>query len=292
MKTEGVEDLISRVAQGEIALVHQVLGLLAYEYLLLPVTSKFNTGDARGTQRVTVPTMQVDGRTVVPVFTSEDAFSAWSDGQHHCLSLIGADVVDSVPRGAGMLINPGQPFCLELSPPELETIVRVANGVPAAVENSPKASAVKPRKSANKISGTLLPALQELFKSFPAVVEAFSVPVKTPTSDVVLGLLTDGLKPDQRFELLGQIAEISRRIFGNVGAVEVFDDLHSRVSTSWELFQAQTPFYSRQSGGGSEEPPTPEKLARNIEKLKEPADKKRLFSVSRLFGHAARNPLQ
>ncbi len=317
MKTERVNDLISRVAQGEISLVHEVLESLAHEYLLLPVSAKFNTGDARGTQRVTVPTLQLDARTVVPVFTSEDAFSSWSDGHHNCLSLIGADVVDSVPRGAGMIINPGQPFSLELSPAELEAIVRVANGeslgsLPVASRATTANGGGQARNSKNgidRISEQLVPQLHEVFRDFPAVLEAFVVPVKTPTSEVVLGLLTEGLKADLRFDLLSRIAEISRAVFGNVGAVEVFDDLHSRVSTSWELFQAQAPFYSRSSSRSelqqpAEQPTGPlagqplagQQLVGQIEKhdhqpTKATAKGKKLFLVSRLFGNGARNSL-
>lgn len=63
----------------------------------------------------------------------------------------------------------------------------------------------------------------------------------------VLGLLTKGLDPDRRFLLIDQIAEISRMFFGAAGAVEVYDDLESTTSSSWELFNALTPFYSRQN---------------------------------------------
>jgi len=49
------------------------------------------------------------------------------------------------------------------------------------------------------------------------------------------------------------IAELAKNLFGEVGAIQVFDDLHRSASSSWELFNTLPPFYirgkpSRQSG--------------------------------------------
>jgi len=46
--------------------------------------------------------------------------------------------------------------------------------------------------------------------------------------------------------LIDQIAEVSRKYYGSAGAIEVYDDLNLKTSSSWELFKTLAPFYTRE----------------------------------------------
>ena len=220
MSNLGLESVLAKVAKGEI-------DLLIDEYIILPVSKKMR-GPGK-TEQISVPTIHLAGKKFVPAFTSEDLFSAWAEGRYNCLSLIGGDIAASVPGGSGLIINPGSATAIQISP---ETLLELAGHGPAPKEASAE---------------DLNTQLRTLLKEHATVSEAYLAPVAAQANpqmaELLLGLLYHRVLPEDRFNLLSAIAQISSDHFGSAGAIEVYDDLHLKHSNSWELFQALTPFY-------------------------------------------------
>jgi len=213
--------VLAKVAEGEI-------DLLVDEYIILPVSKKMR-GPGQ-TEQISVPTILVAGKKFVPAFTSDELFSTWADGRYNCLSLIGGDIAAAVPVGSGLIINPGTASAIQIS---ADTLIELAGREPAASE--PPAT-------------DLNAELRALLKEHGTVSEAYLAPVTAQgnqqMAELLLGLLYHRVLPEDRFNLLSAIAQISSDHFGSAGAIEVYDDLHLKHSHSWELFQALTPFYS------------------------------------------------
>ncbi|MCB0360556.1 MAG: hypothetical protein KDD44_12995, partial [Bdellovibrionales bacterium] len=86
--------------------------------------------------------------------------------------------------------------------------------------------------------------MRSLVRGFPEIAEAYYLNAEHEHAEGVLGLLTYGMSSERRFQLIADVAELSRNVFGEAGAIEVYDDLHEPQSGSWELFQMLVPFYS------------------------------------------------
>ena len=68
----------------------------------------------------------------------------------------------------------------------------------------------------------------------------------------MLGIILESMHSEERFLMIEGIAEIARKHFGEAGAIEVFDDLAEKNSSSWDLFSAERPFYFRDELGRSD----------------------------------------
>jgi hypothetical protein len=88
--------------------------------------------------------------------------------------------------------------------------------------------------------------LSSLLEKYPGVEEAYLASTKLAHPGCVLGVLSERLGSEERFGLIEGVANISRSVFGEAGAIEVYDDLNSQTSRSWDLFNTLAPFYSRQ----------------------------------------------
>ncbi|MBP9839280.1 MAG: hypothetical protein KBC84_11300 [Proteobacteria bacterium] len=87
--------------------------------------------------------------------------------------------------------------------------------------------------------------LENLFLQFPEIEEAYIIDHKNQS--IALGILSEEMSLESRFNLVEEIANISREFFGEAGSIEVYDDLSASTSTSWELFRSYTPFYEKKS---------------------------------------------
>jgi len=222
---------------------HLQLLRLAEEYVFLPVARK-KSGPG-GTEQISVPTIFENALALVPTFTSEDLFSAWSNGRFHCLSLIGADIVAAVPAGAGIIVDPGSPQSYQLNAQELEKLAEL--DLPTFVDDEP---AVRP-----EISAELHSALSSLMSRHPSVSEAYLTFGDGNSAEFLLGLLYRSVSPGDRFNLLSEIADIASSQLGEISAIEVYDDLYLSHSGSWILFNALTPFYVAEQASINEHSP-------------------------------------
>ena len=290
-----VESFLEKIAAGQTEYLSDLLRHLADEILYTPAVCIENTGDPKGTNKIRVAMFSSEGRSIVPTFSSEEYFVDWSDGKHQCFSVSGADLALSLPGNTWLVLNPGYANDLELSPEQVSAIA--ASGVvsehPGYTPQEPVEAEVRRPTQTNLraafteengmpagaaaasdtavtsfsfVSEEVCADLASVLERTPEVEEGYFEPSVGGTAQAALGLLTKRLSAERRFLLIDEIAEISRRFYGSAGAIEVYDDLHLGTSSSWELFKALAPFYTREtqepalsqdsSGlfGGEEEP--------------------------------------
>lgn len=241
------------------------------KYFIVPVTRFEKPGSQSSSQSVKLPILELPLMQCVPVFTTEELFFEWTDGTHQCLSLSGADLILSLAENIGIVIDLKNVDCQYVTPHEVAELRSNLLGVteePAPsqafktqavsedpmstqsqsqswIEEWPKAPA---RETNAETYQDLLSDLVSLLAEYPEVLEAFFLSSKDNSgveSEGILGLLNESLSTDRRFLLMARIAEVSRKHFGTVGALGVYDDLGNKNSSSWELFKTLAPFFVR-----------------------------------------------
>lgn len=242
---EGIELYLRRIAAGEDDQLPLLMRCLSEHMLYTPVTQVAADADGKGTKKVKVASFSSGGKNIVPSFTTEEYFLEWSDGKHQCFSVAGGDLALTLPKGTWLVINPGTSSTVELSPEQLAVVA--LGEIPP-----PEEPAAREEEDA-EAELNLEPPIEEVRANLSAVLranarieEAYFQYYSQGATRAVLGLLTPSLSPEERFVLIDQIAEVSRRYFGTAGAIEVFDDLGLKRSSSWQLFNALTPFYERE----------------------------------------------
>lgn len=261
------DELVKEALKGGGEARLMLLREFANQMAVLPVVSYSSESDGPERKKISVATTMIAGRRQVPVFTSEDCFFAWTDGTHQCFSLLGADIAMTLPPESYLLINPGQRYSIELTPdevrqvadnnfPVIETKVASALNVEddsAAVNEEPVENNIIEIKQTERESLSIpgreevISALNKLFEEFKSISEAYFVETGGRYNGPVLGLLTKNLNTEGRFLIIEKIADLSRRLYHEAGAIEVYDDLHSASSSSWELFNAEEPIYTLSS---------------------------------------------
>lgn len=268
-----LKSCLRRVARGETEYLEQLLILLSQSLLFVPVRSarEFAESDF---QRLRIPTFSRGATKVLPVFVTEEALILWS-GDYQCIGLLGADVALSVPEEVWLVVNPGQVTEVELSPSEVAKIARIDS--PQPKHSAPMMEVVASQSREDRESHAIpdpstvdveavLEDLRELLDSREEVSEGFFEMIGGAYSFAILGVLRKEMDSESRFLMMADIAEISRKHFGIAGGIEVYDDLHMPRSNSWELFQALTPFYSKDTPERVE-PGAAAPLRSKIEKL-------------------------
>jgi len=85
--------------------------------------------------------------------------------------------------------------------------------------------------------------LEILLARFPEVSEAYLYAPKTGKQSAVLGVLCKKMNSDRRHSFFEDVAMISNQYFGTTDAIDVYDDLTSEKTNSWDLFSGLSPFY-------------------------------------------------
>ncbi len=237
-----IDPLLLRIVRGEVRELAAVLELLAAEPLFVPATeilegkSKF-----RGAESLcaAVVTHGIGEKKFVPVFTCEEWLSNWAAGRdYQSLSIAGADLALALPEDVWLQINPGRNNSLDLTP---DVVRELASLSPVRGADFKYAAQVQPGDS-------VLAELKQLFLEFPEVIEAYFVELEDDYGRSVLGLLLDRIEAERRFMLVHRIAGISQRHYKFASAVEVYDDLCLKSSSSWDLFSTIAPCYVRSDG--------------------------------------------
>lgn len=269
-----VEYLLNRVAAGESRLIEDLLALLADTPLYTPVSNVHDLSDSQGTNVVQVATFSRGSKKLVPTFTNEQIFREWSAGRYQCFALVGADLALSLPEGTSLAVNPGQSHYLELNRSQVKRLKSLeaapragGEAAPAkqeAVSTDPIELQAAPERPVFQLHSAddlrldddwvpeplfersgLTDHLAQLLSRFPEVEEAYFQDHEDTGGQAALGLLCRGLDAERRFILFDELAELSRCYYGIAGAIDVFDDLDVRASSSWDLFKSLTPVYSR-----------------------------------------------
>ncbi|MCB0343689.1 MAG: SseB family protein [Bdellovibrionales bacterium] len=267
---------LRRVARGESEYLEQLLVLLSNSLLFVPVRSA-NEFAGSDTQRLRIPSFSRGNTKVLPVFVTEEALILWS-GDYQCIGLLGADVALSAPEEVWLVVNPGQVTEVELSPSEVAKMARmdspepnrtvpISDALASASNDFGSVGNAIPDPSTVDVD-KVLTDLRTLLSTYEEVSEGFFEMIGGAYSFAILGVLREEMDSERRFNMMAEIAELSRRYFGIAGGIEVYDDLHIARSNSWELFQALTPFFA-----AKEDAPTQPKGALLRSKIEKVADK-------------------
>lgn len=104
--------------------------------------------------------------------------------------------------------------------------------------------AVGTKKNQYKKEQAALEKLAALFAKHGEIREAYFLETNGERSGGIVGLFCTKISAEDRFGLIAEIAEISRTVYGEGGALDVFDDLAHPSSNSWEIFSPIAPFYT------------------------------------------------
>ncbi|MCC6220003.1 MAG: SseB family protein [Deltaproteobacteria bacterium] len=256
-----LKNFFELIAQGSSEHLQKAYDLLLEANLFVPVTFSTVNGSSGGVEKYSVPTFTDKGTVLLPVFSSEDFFNAWSAGRYECLSVPGESLSLVVPRDSCLVINPGNECSVRISAEDLANIAQLAAGEFEVREDAELSSAVvEPLEpSQDNLASANIEKMEfslvKLLERYEEVAEAYYLDRRTKFSDGSLGLLAENLTADRRFRLIADIGEISRKYCGTAGAIEVYDDLSSTLSHSWELFSSLTPFYVRMDSADCDDLP-------------------------------------
>lgn len=244
-----IEMYLERLASGDVGVRDALLRLLAGHVVFTPVTLFSDDPDSPEKKRIKVYTIEEEGQRIVLTFTSEDLLLEFGEN-FQCLPVSGGDLALTLPAGTVIRINSGSKSEYTLTQKEVSILGELDLGM-EFVQTAPEVTEV----SESVLKDVATEDLSQLFVSYPEVREAFFLEHHTDLHEAVLGLLVEAQRVDRRFVLMTEIGEVARARYGYVGAIEVFDDLNSKHSGSWELFKAISPFYVAE-----DEPPLVENL--------------------------------
>lgn len=229
-----LNSLLAEIAEGAESSRPQFLSALAGHILVVPVMkAASNEQIEKSLEVVKVPTFTARERNLMPAFTDVALFEQWSQGRYDSVTLMGIDISLVMPPATWLVINPGSETSTQISPEELSTLDAASRDDATSVGDGER----------DGVRNLAESDLRSCFARYPEIEEAYLEPSPSGSGEAVVGLMCSDLKPDRRFMLMAEIAEISRNAFGLAGAIEVFDDLHAEGSRSWDLFKGHSPFY-------------------------------------------------
>ncbi len=274
--TSGVQTLLEQylkeIRTGSGFARRKALAALSSELVFVPVIRSENVGDAK---KVRIVSDHEGDNKVIFAFSSEEGFQIWADGKDFSyFSLAAGDLALTVPEGSRLEFNRGTPSAVRLSAEEVQVLAYPSD---LEIEEEPEVESESATETADrdveselariadldeseflKLSdpdlvrperattvGEEIQMLTALFAEYSQIEEAYFIEDHVANSNRQLGILRGSMDGERRFGLIEGIAEISRKCFGEAGIIEVYDDLHSPHSSSWELFNAQAPFFSR-----------------------------------------------
>jgi hypothetical protein len=281
-----VDDLVRRISMGESSWWDSLLEGLPGQSVFTAKVRVTTEQNGETKTRVTLKVIKRGEKKLIPIFTSEDLLHEWlglfdHDGRKTgSFQLAAGDLALTLEDGAGMIINPGSIFSLELSPeqvkyladapiqPAAPTPKRVRLNEPEEIRYSARnrlaisketkvnegSERVKDkeehRSKTQKFNRLTFNAEQNFvkdlvpyLKSTSAIREAYFLHTGGELAAGVVGLLANALTSEKRFELISHIADLAKAHFGSAGAIEVFDDLADKSSRSWDLFNTISPIY-------------------------------------------------
>lgn len=246
-----IEEALLKYGNGEIA-KDDLLSVIAENTIYVPGIEE--------NEAIRVATFSHEGKEIVPSFSTEENYESWGDNSYNCLPVFGADLAITLPTNVFLLIDPGKESYVELTPEDLDKLSVIASDKYEDVELNDDNKMLKQaiddggsfatKDSIAKLKATGIEKageqLKMIFVDLFKIDEAYIVPVSGQEPGIVLGILTSKQGEQKRFEMIEEIAKISRSCFGRSGAIEVYDDLAEEDSNSWELFKHVTPFYVKE----------------------------------------------
>lgn len=231
----------------------RVLSALSNTIVYVPVHRVENVIGSVDEKKVKIVTENRGEDKELSVFTEEDKFFEWSgDHPYQCFSVAAGDLALTLPNNTWIVLDPGSEHEQVFSPEEVDYLaypIAESEMQIASAEFEEDLGFVEkelPAPHTEELSQTekasMREEIRETLSKYLSVDEGYLVDL---SGQAVVGILGEEMASEERFSLIENLAEISRKYFGEAGAIEVYDDLHSPVSTSWEMFSAQAPFFVR-----------------------------------------------
>lgn len=230
-----LQSILQKAAVGERRPLTELLRLLAKTPLFAPVVRMQVVGGSTGTSKIVLRTISDANQKFVPAYLSEEDLKSYAGQNTESFSVLGADLALSLPAGTGLWISRGAEANVKLLPRELRRI--------SEFEDEPEIAEVN---EASELVDDARDALRSMCDKYSEIEEAYYVPGKDPTAGGVFGLRAAELSPDRRFRLVASVADVSKRLFGLAGAIEVYDDLSKVSSGSVTMFDTHVPFFVRE----------------------------------------------
>ena len=243
--SEYLELSLAEIRQGDIRFKDVLTVFFQNSLLFIPIRQKTDFAESSKI----LPARFLDGdREVIPVFTSQERLEEWST-EFQSILVYGSDLVMMIDSELSLSLDPTEemnsgfqflPTDISRMQSESEIDLHLAeDDFRELVGNSGLGRGLK----------GLTTRLADILAGFPEVKESFLEEVRRidpkdgPISEAILGILSQEMVSDRRFRLISQIASLSKDVFGDSGAILVYDDLAKSKSKSWELFNTKTPFY-------------------------------------------------
>lgn len=285
MENSSLSSLIKNLSSGNTKERKSALLKLSEQIVFVPATSFEKKVNGEETKKIKIVHSNIDDKNVIPVFIQEDIFFDYiSKHNYQCFSLPLGDLGLTAPADYWIVIDPELETEIFLSPEDIsilsgttpfetkqsiETPSEKVEEFPIYAEeyedqvNDESEQATEmynESSSAYKLNPYNISAdaeeikqsLKEALEKYNQIVEAYYIHNDSGTT--ALGLVSENLTLENRFNLIEEVANISREFFGEAGLIEVFDDLASYSSSSWELFKTITPFYEKQKVNKSSVP--------------------------------------
>lgn len=246
----------------------------------VPLQTVRNVEESNGGKRVRFFHIEKNGRKFVPVFSTEELFFDWStEGNQQFLPVAGADLLLVLPKQFSLEFDSGNKHSFLLNREELEVVLsdEIMNQTfEDSVTLAPVENLAEQTTTAVPSDENVEIEIVEILKKYPAVLEAYYLGAErlgesSGNLGGLLGLLVADERSgtpwdtEQRFAIVEAVAELSRKVYGYAGAIEVYDDLSNEVSKSWDLFKGQKLFYQterKDEWANSEQSAAPKSAAR------------------------------
>jgi hypothetical protein len=193
--------------------------------------------------RMEVHVLEVDGRPVIPIFSSVTRIQEFIDREETYLRMNGRALLSTVAgSGTGLVLNPGSAYGKEFTPAEIVALVDGSifrQGQAWTAEGGEQVLLSQPAEYPHE----LVRALQSFFADRPVVRAAYLAQMHMPSSGdpphVVIGVVAGG----DLSSIAGEVGLIAREVLGEGEFVDLIPIGQGPIS---EYMIAQTePFYVR-----------------------------------------------
>lgn len=188
------------------------------------------------------------GAQTVPIFTENYFVSDWAGEETTTSEVPFRRLVNWIPSGVWIYLNPGQEVGKELTPWEIECLKSGVDSIPdliAALDELEDDDTFIVNAS-NDLFSEFKSNIQALLETYSELEEAFLVSMKEGENGVpkpVLGIKYRGISEGKRIYLKSEFENASRELLPEDAQLMIVDDLENPNSPNHRIFTDATPFY-------------------------------------------------
>lgn len=209
------------------------------------------------------------GNQALPIFTEPEFVEQWADEELPVHPLPFRELVQWVPQGMWLYVNPGQEVGKEFTPWEIEGLRQGVDAIPDLVAALDEHSEVE--EFVINTSRDLFPDFKEqlrpILEIYPELREAFLVTMQEGDQGLpkpVLGIRYEGIPEAKRIYLRSEFERASEEFLPPESQLMIVEDLQNPTSPNHRLFEEATPFYF---APGAAEAQAPEGIVQRLKGL-------------------------